>query len=123
MTRQSLLILVTLCGLAVASYCLWFDADDSLPKTGWLNAGVDQEKRGDHSPAPLQIAVSFLGREGSNYYVACTARNITATRLDFWVWTCSRYDNWLTDNNAVTIEMWECRGNFPEHGVASGPGK
>ena len=121
MLRKWLLALAVCCGLAAASLATFFwwpnatagsnDASNPIRQSG-------PKVQTELLPAkPLTVSARFIRRYENKedkpcLLVACTARNISKTRQDFWMWSSSRFSNWTTDNPAVQIQEQDAMRNF-----------
>jgi hypothetical protein len=57
-------------------------------------------------------ALSVKARaEESKPSVICTVKNVSEQRQEYWTWTCSYWDEWKTDNEAVSLQPWVCTVN------------
>ena len=93
-----------------------------------LAAFVTTYSQTSNNSALISVNLSIVGKgtptlcsDSSNYYFAnLTISNTQDTTIRFWIMSCSwPIDNWLINNNAVSLRFCGCDSNIPVEVVLS----
>jgi hypothetical protein len=116
MARQTPRLVARACFLAVACSLLCSCSEDTNQATK-EEPDPEPPKVSKPRAEPLQVTVRVIEDRWPGVgwtrldSLECRVRNITPVKQEFWLWSCSRDWNWVTDNKEVSFNGDTCRTN------------
>ena len=65
------------------------------------------------TPAETTYSIGRHGRGTNAFLVRFRVSNLNSDPCLIWVMTCSYWDHWKTDNEAVSVDTGSCDSNYP----------